>query len=179
MERTQHAHRYIVLDDDPQFRASLVRSLERRGEGAVGAATVSEAVVLAQAGTFSRAVIDLRIQSESGLDALAELRSVAPTLEMVVLTGYGSIATTQEAIRRGADSYLTKPATTERIIQSFSPGAQGPVTTEVPTLDEVEWEHLQRVFEDCKGNISLTARVLGLHRRSLQRKLQKAPVHRE
>ena len=168
-----------MLDDDPQFRASLVRSFERRGESAAGAATVADAVSMVNTGSFSRAIIDLRIQSESGLDAVSALRNAAPNLEMVVLTGYGSIATTQEAIRRGAISYLTKPATTERLIQSFSPGGQSPVRTEVPTLDEVEWEHLQRVYEDCKGNVSLTARVLGLHRRSLQRKLQKAPLHRK
>ena len=120
----------------------------------------------------------------SGLDLVRELAAQLPGIQVLVLTGYGSIATAVEAVRRGAMNYLNKPVDTEQILAAFgregehagaaaAPAEANPV--EIPSLARVEWEHIQRVLFDCEGNISLAARRLGLHRRSLQRKLAKLP----
>jgi two-component system response regulator RegA len=121
-----------------------------------------------------------------GLAIVRGLLAIDPTTTLVVLTGYGSIATAIEALRVGARDYLTKPAELERIVAalegrgSIAPGvaAAAAVAPGVPSLARVEWEHIQRVLADCDGNVSQAARLLGVHRRSLQRKLAKFPVKR-
>lgn len=168
----------LVVDDDAAFTEVLGRALERRGYTARIAA--SEAGALAQASQEPlpwRAVVDLRIGEESGLDVVRALRQAQPTLAIVVLTGYASIATAVEAMRLGAVNYLTKPADADQILAAFDPDAAGAATVpEDPLpLQRVEWEHIQRVLTECEGNISEAARRLGLHRRTLQRKLLKRP----
>jgi len=117
---------------------------------------------------------------ESGLEVVKSLRESDSTISIIVLTGYGSIATAIEAVRRGADHYLTKPVDVDQILAAYedvnSPrtGDSSPPAT-VPTLARVEWEHIQRILTDCSGNVSQAAKLLGLHRRSLQRKLSKYP----
>jgi two-component system response regulator RegA len=113
----------------------------------------------------------------SGLDVLSELRREFPELASIVLTGFGSIATALEAIRRGALDYLTKPVDADDVLRAFD-AVRGSVPATVPSLHRVEWEHIQRVLADCEGNVSKAARLLGLHRRTLQRKLASLPPRR-
>ena len=108
---------------------------------------------------------------------MRELKQLDPTTNVVVLTGYGSIATALESVRAGATTYLTKPVDADQIVAAFDGGApRAPGPQGMPSLARVEWEHIQRVLADCDGNVSQAARLLGIHRRSLQRKLAKYPV---
>lgn len=176
----------LVVDDDEPFRARLVRALADRGLEARGAKDADEALALARADSPELAIVDLRMPGASGLALVKDLLAVDPATRVVVLTGYGSIATAIDAIRLGAAHYLTKPADVDEILAAFdrapatdpdAPSAsQSPAT--VPSLARVEWEHIQRVLADCGGNVSQAARLLGIHRRSLQRKLSKYPVAR-
>ncbi len=173
----------LVVDDDDAFRGRLVQALRARGFDAREAGDFDSAVVAARTESPELALVDLRMPGASGLELVRELRSIDPATAVVVLTGYGSIATALEAIRLGAAHYLTKPADVDEILASFERGAapsepSAAVHHEVPSLARAEWEHIQRVLTDCGGNISLAARQLGIHRRSLQRKLSKYPVPR-
>jgi len=166
----------LVVDDDAVFTEVLARALARRGYRPLAAGTPAQALALLVEGAPARAVVDLRIGAESGLDLVRQMRELAPALAVVVLTGYASIATAVEAMRLGAVNYLTKPADADQILAAFEPG---PASAEVPAeplpLQRLEWEHIQRVLTECEGNISEAARQLGLHRRTLQRKLAKRP----
>ena len=165
----------MVVDDDRDFCSALAGALRRHGYMVVVAHDYDEA--MAEAGVWKpeRAVVDLRMPGRGGLELVAALRDLVPDVRVVVLTGYGSIATAVEAIKLGAIHYLTKPAEAQDIMAAFE--RTEPVLLEVPPstsatpLDELEWEHLQRVLTDAGGNISEAARRLGMHRRSLQRKL--------
>jgi two-component system response regulator RegA len=171
----------LVVEDDEVLRTRLVRALAERGLDAKGAATGAEAVASARAESPELAVVDLRLPDRSGLDVVRELKSVDAATSIVVLTGYGSIATAVEALHLGATHYLTKPADADEILAAFEPHPRADVAAvdlEPPSLARAEWEHIQRVLTDCNGNISLAARLLGLHRRSLQRKLSKHPTPR-
>lgn len=160
----------LLVDDDLEFASALAAAFRRRGERVVVAHTYEEAIEEARAWGPSRATVDLRLGPSSGLELIRELRRLFPELEIVVLTGYGSIATAVEAVKAGALQYLTKPAGIDEILRAFDGEIafeeEGPAS-----LDEVEWEHLQRVLAECQGNVSEAARRLGLHRRTLQRKL--------
>lgn len=162
---------YLVVDDDRTFCRALASALRNRGCEVVVAHDTKEALAEAAVWKPRRAVIDLRLPGGGGLTLLAELRAQQPELEAVVLTGYGSIATAVEAVKLGAVHYLTKPASIEEVLRAFEPGATESAEEPAPTLDHIEWEHLQRVLLECGGSISEAARRLGLHRRSLQRKL--------
>ena len=168
--------KYIVIDDDSTFRERLVFALQRRGDDAIGAANAKEGREFARKFNPDRAIVDLRMPGDSGLQLISWLHADQPALPIVVLTGFGSIATTQDAIRRGAISYLTKPSPVERVIEAFGPQKPGdPKSVPTPTLDQVEWDHVQRVLADYDGNITHAAKALGMNRRSLQRRLAKAP----
>jgi two-component system response regulator RegA len=169
--------RLLLVDDDEPFRARLARSLRARGIEVSEAASVAEATRVARSVRPERALIDLRMADGSGLDALSALRSELPGLVCVVLTGYGSIATALEAVRRGASDYLTKPVDADEVLRAFEPGGETAAES-VPSLHRVEWEHIQRVLADCAGNVSQAARLLGVHRRTLQRKLASRPPRR-
>jgi two-component system response regulator RegA len=170
----------LIVDDDRVLRERLARALRDRGLHVVTAADVGEALAVAAETRPARAVVDLRMPDGSGLDLVRALRALDESTEIVVLTGYGSIATAVEAIRLGATYYLHKPADADDILASFARGA-APLTAPseadhpTPSLARAEWEHINRVLVDCGGNVTLAARRLGLHRRSLQRKLQKYP----
>ena len=170
----------LVVDDDEAFRTRLVRAFRDRGYDAVGVVDHGGAMAAASQQTPERAVVDLRLPGKSGLEVVRGLKALDPTTDIVVLTGYGSIATAMESVQLGARSYLTKPADADQILAAFEGGAHEDGTTAptVPSLARVEWEHINRVLADCGGNISRAARLLGLHRRSLQRKLAKYPVRR-
>lgn len=168
--------RYLIVDDDALFRERLSRALEKAGHEIETGANADEGLRGARAFNPDRAIVDLRMPGASGLELVASLKSELPHIAIVVLTGFGSIATAQEAIIRGATGYLTKPCSFERILAAFDPPQLRPKEPlPVPTLDQVEWEHIQRVFEDCGGNVSKTAKALGMDRRSLQRRFAKPP----
>jgi two-component system, response regulator RegA len=169
----------LVVDDDEPFRARLARSLRARGLEVGEAASCSDAPRIARELKPDRALIDLRMEDGSGLDVLTVLRREHPSLVCIVLTGYGSIATALEAVRRGAFDYLTKPVDADDVLRAFEPsGEDEEADASVPSLQRVEWEHIQRVLADCDGNVSKAARLLGLHRRTLQRKLASRPPAR-
>lgn len=166
----------LVVDDDERFRERLAKAFRQRGLEVSIAADRDAALALARASRFERAVIDLKMPGKNGLVLLRELREASPSTSVVVLTGYGSIATAIEAIRLGATDYLTKPADADRILASFdapATEAEEALPFEVPSLASVEREHIERVLRDCNGNVSKAARVLGMHRRTLQYKLAK------
>lgn len=163
----------MLVDDDAVYRERLAKAIEARGYEVRTAGDAEEAVALAEAESPEFAVLDLRMPGESGLDLLRRLHSLDPTTRILMLTGYGSIATALEAVRHGAIHYLTKPADVDDILAAFDPEGPRSEPTDaggVPSLARVEWEHIQRVLGDCGGNLSEAARRLGMHRRSLQRK---------
>jgi two-component system response regulator RegA len=169
----------LVVEDDDAFRGILVSSLEARGYEVKGVTDADAAIRAAREDSPEMAVVDLRLGDDSGLDVVRELKAIDTSTSIVVLTGYGSIATALESIRLGAVHYLTKPTDPDRILAAFERGlAARPrdLPVETPSLARVEWEHVQRVLTDCGGNISEAARQLGMHRKSLQRKLAKRPV---
>ena len=170
----------LIVDDDERFRVRLCQAFAKRGWEVFGAADGAEAHNLAREGAPDLAVVDLKMASESGLDVVRDLRELDGTISIIMLTGYGSIATAIEAMKCGADHYLSKPADVDQILAAFETirdRARSEVRppTSVPTLARVEWEHIQRVLAECGGNISQSAKLLGTHRRSLQRKLSKDP----
>jgi two-component system response regulator RegA len=173
----------LVVDDDDPYRSRLCRALRDRGLVVADARSVGDALPLARRLRPDRAVIDLRMEDASGLELLSRLRRELPELACIVLTGYGSIATALEATRRGALDYLTKPADVDEILRAFEPRDPGAAHREqdegeIPSLHRVEWEHIQRVLTACDGNVSRAARMLRLHRRTLQRKLATRPPGR-
>ena len=172
----------LIVDDDDAYRARLIKSFERRGFVALGASDAKGAAYVARQVEVAFAVVDLRLPGRSGLDVVIDLRDARPDVNIVVVTGYGSIATALEAVRRGATHYLTKPVDVDDILVAFAggrvPGRDDLPDGDVPSLARVEWEHIQRVLADCDGNISEAARRLRMQRRSLQRKLAKFPVTR-
>jgi two-component system response regulator RegA len=169
----------LVVDDDELLRQQLARAFERRGLEVRTASGIAEAQQLIETDSPELAVVDLKMPDGSGLKLVELLRKVDPTTRIVVLTGYGSIATAIDAVRLGATYYLQKPADADEVLAAFLRGdgpQQDPESVpRAPTLARAEWEHINRVLNDCSGNLSEAARRLGLHRRSLQRKLQKFP----
>jgi two-component system response regulator RegA len=171
------ARSLLIVDDDLAFRVRLVRAMCDRGFEVTGVADHRSAIDAARVESPEFALVDLRLPGESGLAVVRDLKALDPSTVIVVLTGYGSIATAVESIKLGAASYLTKPADADQIVAAFD-GVQPPDDGQAPSLARVEWEHIQRILADCGGNISQAARVLAIHRRSLQRKLAKRPVSR-
>ncbi len=165
-----------LIDDDVVFRETLARSLRRRGHEVL-AMEGNEAVEKCQEMQPNAILLDLKMPGENGLVLVEKLRDVCVDAKMVMLTGYGSIATAMEAVKLGCSDYLTKPADTDQIEAALEGRPRDPEIA-VPSLDRVEWEHLQRILADCNNNISQAARLLGIDRRSLQRKLAKFPPNR-
>jgi two-component system response regulator RegA len=170
----------LIIDDDDVFRETLCRAFRLRGWEAYEAGTTDLALAAAREFGPDLAVVDLRMVGESGLEIVRALRGLDTTISIIMLTGYGSIATALEAVRCGADDYLSKPVDVDQIIAAFEGGRDSELAgvrppISAPSLGRVEWEHIQRVLTDCGGNVSQAAKVLGLHRRSLQRKLSKYP----
>lgn len=170
----------LVVDDDDVFRERLARALRTRGFEVTTAAEYTAAMAVASVDSPELAVVDLRMPGRSGLELVRDLLAIDETTRIVVLTGYGSIATAVDAIRLGAVHYLSKPADADEILAAFTRNASSPLESlpaefAAPTLARAEWEHINRVLSDASGNISEAARRLGMHRRSLQRKLGKHP----
>lgn len=177
---TREKQAALVVDDDEVFRDRLCRAFRLRGWEAYDAGDAAQALQAARDFGPDLAVVDLRMQGESGLDVVRALHGLDETISIIMLTGYGSIATALEAVKLGAVDYLSKPVDTDQIIAAYDGVRQSAIAgirppASVPSLGRVEWEHIQRVLTDCGGNVSQAAKLLGLHRRSLQRKLSKYP----
>ncbi|MGH1470801.1 MAG: response regulator transcription factor [Cellvibrionaceae bacterium] len=176
-------HSLLLVDDDEVLMEVLARALTRRGYAVEKACNVALALEASKSNQFSKAVVDLKIAEESGLQLIPALIDINPSIHIVMLTGYSSIATAVEAMKRGAKNYLCKPANVDQILQAFE-SAEGAVAQRAehdaminpPSVERLEWEHIQKTMQENDNNISATARALGMHRRTLQRKLQKRPV---
>jgi two-component system response regulator RegA len=165
----------LIVDDDKLFLQRVARAMEARGYVVRTADSVAEGVKQAESGAPAYAVIDLRLEDGSGLDVVEELRRRRPDSRVVILTGYGNIATAVTAVKLGAIDYLAKPADADDIDAALT---RGPTEKALPpenpmSADRVRWEHIQRVYELCERNVSETARRLNMHRRTLQRILAK------
>jgi two-component system response regulator RegA len=167
----------LLVDDDTTFCRVLSVALEKRGFAVTVANSVEQAIPLAEASPPEYAVIDLKMGGAPGLALIKVLHGLDPNTRIVMLTGYASIATAVEAIKLGATQYLAKPANADEIVAAFShaPDSNAPLKTQPARIERLEWEHIQRVLSEHKGNISATARALNMHRRTLQRKLAKPP----
>ncbi|QHQ36737.1 ActR/PrrA/RegA family redox response regulator transcription factor [Algicella marina] len=165
----------LLLDDDEPFLRRLARAMEKRGFAPVEAGTVAEGRTIAATRPPAYAVVDLRLEDGNGLDVVEMLREKRPDCRIVVLTGYGAIATAVAAVKIGATDYMSKPADANDITNALlATSEEKPPPPENPmSADRVRWEHIQRVFELCDRNVSETARRLNMHRRTLQRILAK------
>ena len=176
---TETNPRILLVDDDTVFNSVMSRGFRRRGFTTLACDSAGEAMTACADFGPSHILLDLNMPGTSGLVILPELLQQAPQAKLVVLTGYSSIATAVAATRAGAVNYLCKPATINEVLQAFE-GDSGAVAAPIPpnpiSVERLEWEHIQRVLQDNDNNISATARALGMHRRTLQRKLQKRPV---
>jgi len=174
----------LIVDDDPTFGRVLARAMSSRGFEVINAINADEARALTRRHQPRYCVLDLKLGEDSGLRLIPDLHRLVPDMRILLLTGYASIATAVEAIKRGAHDYLAKPVDADAVVRALTEG-DGPQaddddvveTPEAPlALRRLEWEHIHRVLTECDGNISETARRLGMHRRTLQRKLSKHPV---
>ncbi|MDQ2103005.1 ActR/PrrA/RegA family redox response regulator transcription factor [Azospirillum isscasi] len=165
----------LIVDDDAPFRTRLARAMEKRGFNVVAVDSVQLGIEVAQESAPAFAVVDLRLADGSGLDVVKTLRDARPDARIVMLTGYGNIATAVAAVKAGAVDYLPKPADADAVESALlADGRPLPSPPENPmSADRVRWEHIQRVFEQCDRNVSETARRLKMHRRTLQRILNK------
>lgn len=165
----------LFVDDDAPLRRSLTRALERRGFNVLPAEGLVEGRMLAREHRPEFAVLDMRLAEGSGLDLLKTLRDHRPDIRIVIVTGYGNIATAVAAIKAGAADYLAKPVDADDVVAALLRTGQGlpPPRDNPMSADRVRWEHIQRVFEQCNRNVSETARRLNMHRRTLQRILNK------
>lgn len=165
---------FLLADDNDALRERLAKALRDRGYDVRTASDSSEAIQIARTESPEYAIVDLKMPGMGGLELLKNLKEIDPSTQVVILTGFGSIATAVDAMRLGATNYVTKPADADDVVNAFTPQNQRTSEAgETPSLARVEWEHIHRVLADCSGNISEAARRLGIHRRSLQRKLQK------
>ena len=171
----------LLVDDDETFTRVMARAMSRRGLRVSIANSADEGLSLAKDDLPGYAVLDLKMEGDSGLVLLPKLLELDAEMKVLILTGYSSITTAVEAIKRGACNYLCKPADADDVLAALL-SDHGDLATLVPenpmSVDRLQWEHIQRILADHDGNISATARALGMHRRTLQRKLQKRPVHR-
>jgi two-component system response regulator RegA len=175
------SNRILLVDDDAALLSVLQRGFERRGFSCLCCESASDALQRCAEFQPTHITLDLNMPGTSGLVVLPQLLACTPGAKLVVLTGYSSIATAVEATKAGATNYLCKPASINDILAAFEADS-AEMSVEIPaetiSVERLEWEHIQRVLSDNDGNVSATARALGMHRRTLQRKLQKRPVKR-
>lgn len=171
----------LLIDDDSLFVSTLKRTLERRDFTVFTAATLADALTVYTTHRPDKIVLDLNLAGESGLQLLSRFIDSDPTCQVVMLTAYASVVTAVEAIKRGALNYLCKPVGVNEILAAFNEESHFDAADDIMepvSVDRLEWEHIQRVLLEYDGNISATARALNMHRRTLQRKLQKRPSMR-
>jgi two-component system response regulator RegA len=165
----------LIVDDDGPFLRRLARAMETRGFSVETAESVAEGIAKSKARPPKYAVCDLRLGDGNGLDVIKAIRENREDTKIIVLTGYGNIATAVTAVKLGALDYLAKPADADDIFHALTqrPGEKADVPENPMSADRVRWEHIQRVYEMCERNVSETARRLNMHRRTLQRILAK------
>ena len=165
----------LIVDDDLPFRERLSRSMEKKGFDVVSSPSFAESLDLVNKSDFDYAVVDMRLEDGSGLELVKQIQTTSPNTRSLLLTGYGNIATAVAAIKSGAIDYLPKPAEIDQIYDALTNSKEIlPPPPENPmTADRIRWEHIQRVFIQCNRNVSETARRLRMHRRTLQRILNK------
>jgi len=177
---TNIAQNMLLVDDDEIFCQVMQRALTRRGYNVEMCFNIESALNAAQKIGFKKAIVDLKIAQESGLSLIRHLKTTSPDIQIIMLTGYASVSTAVEAIKLGALNYFCKPIHIDEVLKGFIEThltEKDPVAISTPSLDRVEWEHIQKILQDYQGNISAAARALGMHRRTLQRKLQKRPLN--
>ena len=175
------SERFLIIDDDPAFTRVLSRAMSRREFEVQVARSAEEAEQIITHWIPDYATVDLKMEGNSGLSVIPSLRSANSGMKILMLTGYASIATAVEAIKLGATQYLPKPADADEILNALhkvKADADVELTEQPMSVNRLEWEHIQKVLNENEGNISATARALGMHRRTLQRKLAKRPVKR-
>lgn len=171
----------LIVDDDKIFSDVLAKAMTKRGFDVHITHTIEDAMALAEAVALEYAIVDLKLSSESGLVMVEKLKALDPGTRIVMLTGYASIATAVEAIKLGATHYLAKPVDADEIMTAFertSGNTDTPISANPLSVGRLEWEYIHRILAENDNNISVTARILNMHRRTLQRKLAKKP-HRE
>ena len=179
MTKKDTCKKLLLVDDDEVFLGVLGKAMSNRGFDVIPATGISGAVSQAKKSIPTMAVVDLKLEGESGLDLIPQLVEINPDMNIIVLTGYSSIATAVMAIKRGASDYLSKPVTAGDVIKALSgelPAKDVLEEFSPMSVERLEWEHIQKVLKENDGNISATARSLGMYRRTLQRKLAKKPV---
>ena len=167
----------LLVDDDEMLRQRMGRALRAREYDVVEATGFDDAIAQLETLRPERAVLDLKMPGKSGLELLKAIRESSPDTEVVMLTGYGSIANAVEAMREGAVGYVTKPADADQVLAAFDSQPATAITPpsefKPPSLAEAEWNHIQQVLADCGGNLTRASNLLGIPRRTLQRKLKK------
>lgn len=174
----------LLVEDDKVFSRVMTRALLHRGYGVSHATNVDEALLLIESTQFNHAILDLNLGDHTSLELIVPLKHSNPSSRILILTGYASITTAVEAIKLGADNYLAKPADADEILSALLIDIDKPNSNahleatrlEPMSVRRLEWEHIQKVLKEHSGNISETARQLKMHRRTLQRKLQKRPI---
>lgn len=177
-EHVSNSKQLLLIEDDEVFAQVLSRSLSTKGIRVEVCHSIEQARKTHQNLPLDYIILDLFLGDDSGLSVLPELRQQHPKSTILVLTGYASIATTVQAVKLGADNYLPKPATAKQILQALehtSSETENSTEAEPLSVERLEWEHIQTVLAQYEGNVSATARALGMHRRTLQRKLAKKP----
>ncbi|HIA08613.1 MAG TPA: response regulator transcription factor [Chromatiaceae bacterium] len=170
----------LLVDDDELFCRVLSGALSSRGLDVHVAYNITDALEVTREHEPEYAIVDLCIGSESGLSMVKQLVEIDANTRIVILTGYASIATAVEGIKLGAVHYLTKPTDADEVVAALhydEGNSEIPIATRPVSVKRLEWEHLQKILLECDGNISAAARALNMHRRTLQRKLQKRPVN--
>ncbi|PHS25980.1 MAG: two-component system response regulator [Robiginitomaculum sp.] len=172
-------HTLLILDDDAPFRTRLGRALTARGFVVSAVGSVSEAMDISRLNPPAFAVLDMRLEDGNGLEVVNDLHNRRPDCRVIMLTGYGNIATAVAAVKAGAVDYLAKPADADDVVKALLalPGSAPEPPLNPMSADRVRWEHIQRVYELCNHNVSETARRLNMHRRTLQRILAKRAPH--
>jgi len=165
--------RVLLVDDDVAFSRILSRSLGRHGYAVDVAHDGPSALILAKAGAYEHVLLDLMLGEESGLHLIEPLHACCPQAKIIVLTGYASIPTTVKALKLGASNLVAKPVGTREVLAALREETDTREPERPISLERLEWEHIQRVMADNNGNVTLAARSLNMHRRSLQRKLRK------
>ena len=169
----------VIIEDDVVLANTLSRRLQKRDYQCFHASNSSEALLMCRQHSPQVILLDMKLGSESGLQLIKPLRQTCPNTKIILLTGFASIATAVDPIKLGADDYLAKPVDTQTLLKALNDEAAEVTdveSSEVLTAEQVEWQHIQQVLKFNQGNISATARQLSMHRRTLQRKLQKRPT---
>ncbi|MBQ0756537.1 MAG: response regulator transcription factor [Amphritea sp.] len=182
MNTNDSSVKFLIVDDDETFTRVLSKAIQRRGYETAVASSAEQALNLLESFTPDMATLDLKMDGASGITLVPRLKALNPNIKILILTGYASISTAVEAIKLGATDYLAKPADTDQILAKLNVTEPDPdieIADKPMSVGRLEWEHIQKVLIEHDGNISATARALGMHRRTLQRKLQKRPVREE